>query len=112
MPYAAQLAILPASPDVLSMDPITKIGTCCYCGTRAVLSLKAGTRHELACTACGAPLHNMKQVKREAPQPRPTRFASSVPAKTARKKTEKKRKKRGWGYWVREAFDELEDLFD
>lgn len=36
-----------------------KIATCCYCGTRAVLVLDE-TRHELTCSACGAPLHDMK----------------------------------------------------
>ncbi|WP_103762432.1 MULTISPECIES: hypothetical protein [Roseovarius] len=38
-----------------------KIATCCYCGTRAVLVLDEG-RHELACGACGAPLHDMKMM--------------------------------------------------
>jgi|SRR6056297_2936692 len=52
----------------------TKIATCNYCGTRAALVFDRG-RHELACRACGAPLHEMKAMplpekparKREAP---------------------------------------------
>ena len=94
------------------MDPITKIGTCCYCGTRALLTLEGTTRHELACSSCGAPLHNMKQVKRETPARRPARVSAPVGGKTKRKKSEKKRKKRGWGYVVHEIFEELEDFFD
>ncbi|MCA8884080.1 MAG: hypothetical protein KDA50_10110 [Rhodobacteraceae bacterium] len=41
----------------------TKIATCCYCGTRAALTLKGGERHELSCATCGAPLHNLKGLK-------------------------------------------------
>ncbi len=40
----------------------TKIATCCYCGTRAVLALKGEVRHELACTKCGAPLSKIKML--------------------------------------------------
>jgi hypothetical protein len=41
-----------------------KIVTCCYCGTRAALVLDQG-RHELSCSACGAPLHEMKALPRK-----------------------------------------------
>ena len=44
------------------MPQITKIATCTYCGTRAALVLKGNTRHELACQACGAPLHDLKRL--------------------------------------------------
>ena len=40
----------------------TKIATCCYCGTRAALVLSGKTRHELACSSCGAPLHELKKL--------------------------------------------------
>lgn len=40
----------------------TKIATCCYCGTRAALVLTGQDRHELSCSACGAPLHDMKRL--------------------------------------------------
>lgn len=97
------------------MDPVTKIGTCCYCGTRAVLTLRGRERHELTCTSCGAPLHNMKQMKVE-PKPRPAvhvpRIRKPQKVKPMKRKAQKQRKRRGFGYWVREAFDELEDLFD
>lgn len=100
------------------MDPVTKIGTCCYCGTRAMLTLRGETRHELSCATCGAPLHNMKQVKREVETPRHVGAAGKrakgqkPKAKVHKPHKTRKSKKRGWGYWVREVFDELEDIFD
>ena len=39
-----------------------KIATCCYCGTRAALKLSGEVQHELACSSCGAPLHEIKQM--------------------------------------------------
>jgi len=58
----------------------TKIATCCYCGTRAALVLGGRGRHELACAACGAPLHELKWLKapshgapKRAPQRREVR---------------------------------------
>ena len=40
-----------------------KIVTCCYCGTRAALVLRGRDRHELTCSACGAPLHDLKMLR-------------------------------------------------
>lgn len=45
--------------------PQTKIATCCYCGTRAALVLNQA-KHELVCSSCGAPLHNMKALRNDA----------------------------------------------
>lgn len=101
------------------MQPGTKIATCCYCGTRAALVLH-GSRHELACSNCGAPLHDLKGIKSE------TRGKSSVhstpwherpsgPKSAYKPKKQKKRKnkKKSVSGWVAsEAFDFLEDLFD
>jgi hypothetical protein len=42
--------------------PAQKIATCCYCGTRAALVLRGNDRHELSCSSCGAPLHNLKML--------------------------------------------------
>ena len=42
--------------------PARKIATCCYCGTRAVLVLRGKERHELSCSSCGAPLHDLKML--------------------------------------------------
>lgn len=48
------------------MHRTTKIATCSYCGTRAALILAGRERHELACSACGAPLHELKALPTEA----------------------------------------------
>ena len=42
----------------------TKIATCSYCGGREILKLTARGGHELACGSCGAPLHEMKWLKK------------------------------------------------
>ena len=91
----------------------TKIATCCYCGTRAALRLSGDVQHELACSACGAPLHDFKQMPVErAPKKAPKNHELPV---RSRKKYEKKKKKKRKGFY-REAFEELfdvvEDIFD
>ena len=48
------------------MPQSSKIATCCYCGSRAALVLKGKVRHELACSNCGAPLHEMKMLRTES----------------------------------------------
>lgn len=98
--------------------PSTKIATCSYCGTRAALVLDRG-RHELACSSCGAPLHELKQLRpeavdRNAPRHRPT--SSEKEAKTrakALRKAQKKRSKKSLGKKAAKGlFDLLEDIFD
>ena len=96
----------------------TKIATCNYCGTRAALVLRGKTRHELACASCGAPLHDLKSLKvaptsepkRKKTTPRVSKPASylSKPSKSRKKH----RKKRGIRWFLEEAFDVLEDVFD
>lgn len=105
----------------------TKIATCCYCGARAALVLGEG-RHELSCSSCAAPLHDLKRLPEAAvakhrdnprlpakPKPRERkheprrRFAHASPPKP--KKKSKKRK--SFGRWfLEEAFDKIEDIFD
>ncbi|MDU9005927.1 hypothetical protein [Sedimentitalea todarodis] len=93
----------------------TKIATCCYCGTRAALVLSGEVRHELACSACGAPLHNLKMLRkdrcgdRELTQRLPSRTAK--PSKPRKSKSRKKRKS-VFSKLVNEAFDVIEDIFD
>ncbi len=98
--------------------PSTKIATCSYCGTRAALVLDRG-RHELACSSCGAPLHELKQLRpeavdRDSPRHRPT--SSEKEAKTrakALRKAQKKRSKKSLGKKAAKGlFDLLEDIFD
>lgn len=101
-----------------------KIATCNYCGTRSVLVFDE-VRHELACSACGAPLHDMKFM----PQPveskskkvgkakvsKPVTAAAAARAAWGSKdrKIKKKRKKKPMFRRVLEdIFDEIEDIFD
>lgn len=99
----------------------TKIATCCYCGSRAALVL-GKDRHELTCSSCGAPLHDMKKF-REAPrhkhERKPSFQETRKPAKRAKyekyhKPPKKYRKKRKGlvRHLMEEAFDVIEDIFD
>lgn len=97
----------------------TKIATCCYCGTRAALVLKGAVRHELACSACGAPLHHLKMLRtsktgdRELRQ-RPAisgKARSAKPVKTRQPKPRKRRKSL-MSRVFEEAFDAIDDIFD
>ncbi|MCR8549843.1 TFIIB-type zinc ribbon-containing protein [Salipiger sp. P9] len=96
--------------------PNTKIATCSYCGSRAALVLDAG-RHELVCASCGAPLHELKQlrsaaVNRNAPRHRPAPFSED---RTKREKAQRKAKKKKKSLGKKAAkglFDLLDDIFD
>jgi hypothetical protein len=113
----------------------TKIATCTYCGTRAALQFDRG-RHELVCTACGAPLHDLKMLRADAVDPeahRPPRpgakghrrtadcGAPALPHRERRPepprypphgKKRKKKRKSLWRKALSEAFDVIEDIFD
>lgn len=93
------------------MQPQTKLATCCYCGKRTALQLNARDGHELACGACGAPLHNMKALKVEGLE-KPKKEKYAKPAKVKYKKEKKKKKKPLWSRALGEAFDVLDDIFD
>jgi hypothetical protein len=95
-----------------------KIATCCYCGTRAALVLDRH-RHELACSACGAPLHEMKMMP-QRPEAKPVRSQRSSPAaqyapqrpqKTEKVKPTRRRKGLRHKIWE-EIWDAVEDMFD
>lgn len=106
------------------MPHATKIATCCYCGRRQTLRPTARAGHELACGACGAPLHEMKwlkppeqrreTVKRSPERAAPHGFAPRGSAPLARpvKARKKKRRKSIWKKALEEAFDVIEDIFD
>lgn len=93
----------------------TKIATCCYCGQRAALVLDR-RRHELACSGCGAPLHDLKQLPQEHPGKtelvRPSAVRPETPSNLRRPKKQHKRRKRILRKLFDEAFDVLEDIFD
>lgn len=73
--------------------------------------LKGETKHELACSACGAPLHNLKHMP--VPQ-EPVRKAKHQPsfAHAPKKKKKSKQKYKKRKSLFSEAFDILEDIFD
>ena len=103
-----------------------KIATCCYCGTRAALVLKGEGRHELACSACGAPLHDLKMLRmdksgdRDLVRPSRTRVRAENPVRGGKwddgprhsKPRKRKRRKTMMKKLFEEAFDLIEDIFD
>lgn len=113
------------------------MATCCYCQARVIISVAAGSRHELTCTSCGAPLQQTEllalkstekpasaPVKRYKDHKAPGRgkYASKhtahkphkwrQPEKKSSKHKHRSKKPRGLRYWVHKAIDELEDIFD
>ncbi|WP_299927685.1 hypothetical protein [uncultured Pelagimonas sp.] len=105
-------------------DP--KIATCCYCGTRAALVLEKA-RHELVCSSCGAPLHNLKRLKADAvgdargalgygaARPHPQKSSKKRKDSKAdyQRKRKKPKKRKSFGAKLfEEAFDFLEDIID
>ena len=101
--------------------PVHKIATCIYCGTRAALVLAGKTRHELACSSCGAPLHDLKMLRTDHVQDR-TRVKKSPlddwssEGRRKKPKQKKMRPKRRKGFFkdviLEEAWDLIEDIFD
>lgn len=96
----------------------TKIATCCYCGTRAALVLTPD-RHELCCSACGAPLHNLKKLPSDqvgsGKPAKPRKLPKKTDAYGAQHKGKPSKKKRKKGFaqkFFEEAFDLVEDIFD
>lgn len=89
----------------------SKIATCCYCGTRAALVLKGQQRHELSCSSCGAPLHNLKMMpKRKLSEAKAVR--DTVKSGGYNKKKKQKKKKSLFSRVLDEAWDVVEDIFD
>lgn len=112
-----------------------KIATCSYCGTRAVLVFDRA-RHELTCTACGAPLHDMKFMPkaneekrkkssypagphtrlptypREAPSDRQPAWNRGWQAEARKPDKNRKRRKPLMRRMLEEFWDEVEDIFD
>ncbi len=110
-PPAARLA----GSTAMALHEGTKIATCCYCGGRSVLQLNARDGHELACGSCGAPLHEMKAMpvaRRKPAKPRKGSHPAGAGGKSHRKSKSKPKKKKGFGYWLAEAIDEIADILD
>lgn len=96
----------------------TKITTCCYCGSRAALVLRGKVSHELSCGSCGAPIHVMKRVALEPKQVQGSEkrtkpaISHKPPPKSFKKSKKRKRRKSALRWFVEEAKDALEDIFD
>ena len=101
---------------------ITKVGTCCYCGTKAALILTGKERHELSCGTCGAPLHALKILPKQPETVRPHKAVSHRPKPKKvreyeeskhRVKPGKRRKSKSLGRKIwSEVWDVVEDIFD
>ena len=101
------------------MAGATKIATCCYCGTRAMMRLGGKVQHELVCSNCGAPLHALKWLKepkpakakpKTRPAPRPGRYDDDY--RHRKRQKPRKRRKGLFHKAFEELFDVVEDIFD
>ncbi|MEM6275808.1 MAG: hypothetical protein AAF714_02585 [Pseudomonadota bacterium] len=100
----------------------TKIATCCYCGHRAALVLAGESSHELACSSCGAPIHNLKMLPKSRdkshkdlvkPSPLPGRQDHRTAPSTKSLKPKKQKKKKSFKRRLMgEIFDIIEDIID
>ncbi|WP_108263613.1 hypothetical protein [Mangrovicoccus ximenensis] len=103
------------------MSAAARIATCCYCGRSQSLVLSGGLRHELACSGCGAPLADLKALRRDAggaapkrPKPPPHRLPAPGPDKASEKAARKRRRKarKLQKKLIRKAAGTLFDIFD
>jgi len=106
--------------------PTQKIATCCYCGTRAALVLSGEGRHELACSSCGAPLHDLKMLPkspsgataraatpaRPGPRKAPNPTHPRQPHPKAVKAKKRKKRKGLFRDLLEDAWDVIEDIID
>ncbi|WP_425092472.1 hypothetical protein [Tropicimonas sp. S265A] len=102
------------------MPDRTKIATCSYCGARSMLVPTARDGHELACSSCGAPIHELKWLKTREPGHKKLQRSTPHAPKKQRfdhddrsgYKRRKKRRKPLWQKALGEAADLIEDIFD
>jgi hypothetical protein len=95
------------------MYRIQKSATCCYCGSKALLTLDE-QRHELKCSNCGAPLSRMKSLRVDH-----VGDGAKVKGKKAKKaapspfdKPKKKKKRKGMTHRLFDAAEDIFDIFD
>ena len=88
--------------------------------------LKGRVRHELACASCGAPLKNMKMLRKDHDRARKPEFTGRAGSthhpghkklkssqKTRRPRAAKRAHRKGLMHqFFDEAFDIIEDIFD
>lgn len=95
---------------------VTKVGTCCYCGTKAALVLRGKDRHELSCQSCGAPLHALKIMPQREEKPKKHKAIShraplkdhDAPDRPGKRKKRKSFQRKVWS----EVWDIIEDIID
>ncbi len=105
-----------------------RIITCCYCGARS--TLERSKERDLVCHGCGASIQKLEGLQpvleriHKTPGDSEKRKKPSIPHhaekprkhlekdRPARRKKGKRKKKRSMWYHVREAFDDLDDIFD
>lgn len=91
-----------------------KSATCCYCGSKAILSLDEA-RHELKCSSCGAPLSRMKSLRvdhGEDGSPANGKKAKSTYRSKPDKPKKKKKKRKSTAHRLFDAAEDIFDLFD
>ena len=88
--------------------PDRKIATCCYCGSRTLLTLRGRVQHQLACSVCGAPLSAMKALRLEPEAPPRHRPAAPPPARPRGEAPRRKRRKP----FAKRALDRIEDIVE
>ena len=72
-------------------------------------------RHELACSSCGAPLHDLKMLPRDKSGDRELVRPSALRTPKPKKAKKPKKRKSGWsrfGDMFEDAFDLIEDIID
>ncbi|MEB8386426.1 hypothetical protein OO012_04225 [Rhodobacteraceae bacterium KMM 6894] len=94
-----------------------KIATCCYCGTRAALVMRRDGRHELSCSACGAPLHEIKampcaKTTSVSTSTKPVRRGYAPDPAPHRPRKRRKPRKSLIKRVFEEVWDVVEDVFD
>ena len=100
---------------------VTKIATCCYCGTKAALVLRGKDKHELTCSNCGAPLRALKMLPKHpgdtathaAPKRQTKRKRVEKYPEYQRERTKKRKKSKGFGRRMMSGlWDVVEDVVD
>jgi hypothetical protein len=82
------------------------------------LVLRGKVSHELSCGSCGAPIHVMKRVPVEpkdyaTERAEPKKAVSHrAPPKSFKKPKKQKRRKSALKWFIEEAKDAIEDIFD
>ena len=99
-----------------------RLVTCCYCGARS--TLERSKERDLVCNGCGASISRIEAVqpimekakkksghKKAATPHRAEKPREHLPKDRPARRRKGKRKRSMW-YYVREAFDDLDDIFD